>query len=90
MRLPRHLLCTADRGLGTHALNSIVGKYGAVITPRYRCRKVVDHAFAHLSLRPYCGEQQKKPSPGENIGDGRWHDTQSVINMAMFSEKIVS
>jgi hypothetical protein len=60
MRLPRHLLCMADRGLGTYAFNGIVGKYGAVITPRYRCRKVVDHAFAHLSLRPYSGGERQK------------------------------
>ena len=50
MRLPRHLLRTADRDLGTQALNCIVGKDGAVITPRYRRCKVVDHAFAHSSL----------------------------------------
>jgi hypothetical protein len=50
MRLPRHLLRTADRGLGIQALNCIVGKDGAVITPRYRRCKVVDHAFAHSSL----------------------------------------
>jgi hypothetical protein len=59
MRLPRHLLRTADRGLGTQALNCIVGKDGAVITPRYRRCKVVDHAFAHSSLSLICGEQQK-------------------------------
>jgi hypothetical protein len=59
MRLPRHLLRTADRGLGTQALNCIVGKDGAVITPRYRRRKVVDRAFAHSESIPYCGEQQK-------------------------------
>lgn len=59
MRLPRHLLRTADRGLGTQALNRIVGKDGAVITPRYRRRKVVDRAFAHSESIPYCGEQQK-------------------------------
>jgi hypothetical protein len=86
MRLPRHLLCTVDRGLETHALNSIVGKYGAVVTPRYRCRKVVDHAFAHLSL-PLLGRTTKKPSPGEKIGDGLLgHDTQPMINMAISSE----
>lgn len=87
MRLPRHLLRTADRGLGTQALNCIVGKDGAVITPRYRRCKVVDHAFAHSSLS-LIAANGKKPSPGEKIGDGlsRGHDTQPVTNMAMFPE----
>jgi hypothetical protein len=86
MRLPRHLLRAADRGLGTQALNGIVGKYGAVITPGYRRSKVVNHAFAHLSL-PLLGRTTKKPSPGEKIGAGLLgHDTQPMINMVISSE----
>ena len=58
-RPARRLLRTVDRSLGTQALHCIVGKDGAVITPRYRRRKVVDHAFAHSESAPYSGEQQK-------------------------------